>query len=101
MAYFLKKTKTKYDIYLQIYESFYDPKRKGSAHRSVRPIGYVKKLIASGIEDPIAYFKDEVNRMNAERNERKALFCRRRFGSVHSDGTLCRAARGGGELRSS
>lgn len=73
MAYFLKKTKTKYDIYLQIYESFYDPKRKGSAHRSVRPIGYVKKLIASGIEDPIAYFKDEVNRMNAERNERKAI----------------------------
>ena len=25
MAYFLKKTKTKNDIYLQIYESFYNP----------------------------------------------------------------------------
>ena len=36
MAYFLKKTKTKNDIYLQIYESFYDPERKETAHRSYR-----------------------------------------------------------------
>ena len=33
MAYFLKKTKkNKKGIYLQIYESYYDPERKGSAH---------------------------------------------------------------------
>lgn len=69
MAYFLKKTKTKNDTYLQIYESFYDPIRKGSAHRSIRPLGYVKKLIASGIEDPISYFKNEVDRMNNERKK--------------------------------
>ena len=27
MAYFLKKTKNKKGLYLQIYESFYDPER--------------------------------------------------------------------------
>ena len=71
MAYFLKKSNSNNDIYLQIYESFYDPERKGSAHRSVRPLGYVKKLQAQGIEDPIAYYKEEVARMNQERKEKK------------------------------
>ena len=71
MAYFLKKSNSNNDIYLQIYESFYDPARKGSAHRSIRPLGYVKKLQAQGIEDPIAYYKEEVARMNQERKEKK------------------------------
>ena len=73
MAYFLKKTKTKNDIYLQIYESFYDPERKGSAHRSYRPVGYVNKLIASGIEDPISYFQQEVDSLNQKLSADKAL----------------------------
>lgn len=72
MGYFLKKTKTKYDTYLQIYESYYDPDRKHGAHRSIKPIGYVKKLIASGIEDPIAYYQDEVDKMNQELSIKKA-----------------------------
>lgn len=71
MAYFLKKSNSNNDIYLQIYESFYDSDRKASRHRSVRPLGYVKKLKAQGIEDPIAYYKEEVDRMNAERKEKK------------------------------
>ena len=66
MAYFLKKTNTKNDIYLQIYESFYDPDKKGTAHRSVRPVGYVKKLIDKGIDDPISFYQNEVDKMNAE-----------------------------------
>ena len=49
MAYFLKKTKNKKGIYLQIYESYYDPERKGGAHRSYKPIGYVHELQANGI----------------------------------------------------
>lgn len=72
MGYFLKKTKTKYDTYLQIYESYYDPDRKHGAHRSIKPIGYVKKLIDSGIEDPIAYYQDEVDKMNQELSIKKA-----------------------------
>ena len=71
MAYFLKKSNSNNDIYLQIYESFYDPDRKASRHRSVRPLGYVTKLKAQGIEDPVSYYKDEVDRMNAERKEKK------------------------------
>lgn len=72
MAYFLKKTKTKNDIYLQIYESFYDPQRKGGAHRSYRPVGYVSKLVESGIDDPVAYFQAEVDELNKKHNEKKA-----------------------------
>ena len=72
MAYFLKKTNTNNDIYLQIYESFYDPERKGSAHRSHKPIGYVKKLIASGIDDPVSYYQEEVDKLNASHKSKKA-----------------------------
>ena len=32
MAYFLKKTKNKKGLYLQIYESFYDPERGHTDH---------------------------------------------------------------------
>lgn len=71
MAYFLKKTKTKNDIYLQIYESFYDPQRKGAAHRSYRPVGYVNRLIASGIDDPISHFQKEVDELNKKLSAEK------------------------------
>ena len=55
MAYFLKKTNNKKGTYLQIYESFYDPQRRGGAHRSYKPIGYVHELQQKGIDDPIAF----------------------------------------------
>ena len=71
MAYFLKKTKIKNDIYLQIYESFYDPERKGTAHRSYRPVGYVSKLQATGIEDPIAFYQQEVEQLNTKHQAEK------------------------------
>lgn len=88
MAYFLKKTKTKNDIYLQIYESFYDPERKGSAHRSYRPVGYVNKLIASGIEDPISYFQQEVDSLNQKLSADKALSKQRRISDVSPEKLL-------------
>ena len=53
MAYFLKKTKNKKGLYLQIYESFYDPERGHTAHKSFKPIGYVHELQAKGIDDPV------------------------------------------------
>lgn len=64
MAYFLKKTKNKKGLYLQIYESFYDPERGHAAHKSYKPIGYVHELQAKGIDDPISYYKDEVAKLN-------------------------------------
>ena len=64
MAYFLKKSNLKKGTYLQIYESFYDPERKGTAHRSYKAIGYVHELIHNGMEDPISFYKEEVYRLN-------------------------------------
>lgn len=88
MAYFLKKTKTNNDIYLQIYESFYDPERKGSAHRSYRPVGYVNKLIASGIEDPVSYFQQEVDSLNQKHSADKALSRQRQISDLSPEKLL-------------
>lgn len=71
MAYFLKKTKNKKGLYLQIYESFYDPGRKQTAHKSFKPLGYVEELIKEGIDDPISYYSDEVKRMNLRRKSER------------------------------
>lgn len=71
MAYFLKKTNNKKGTYLQIYESYYDPERKGGAHRSYKPIGYVHELQADGIDDPVSFYGEEVRKLNQEYKERK------------------------------
>ena len=71
MAYFLKKTNNKKGTYLQIYESYYDPERKGGAHRSYKPIGYVHELQAGGIDNPISFFSDEVKKLNQEYKKNK------------------------------
>ena len=64
MAYFLKKSKLKKGIYLQIYESFYDPQRGHTAHKSYKALGYVNDLIQNGIDDPIAFYKQEIFELN-------------------------------------
>ena len=71
VAYFLKKTKNKKGIYLQIYESYYDPQRKGGAHRSYKPIGYVHELQAKGIDDPITFYNEEIRKLNQEYQNQK------------------------------
>ena len=72
MAYFLKKTNNKKGTYLQIYESYYDPQRKGGAHRSYKPIGYVHELVENGIDDPLSHFQLEVDELNRRSTEKKA-----------------------------
>ena len=72
MAYFLKKTTLKGRTYLAIYESFYSHEKKGTAHRSIKPLGSVETLKANGIDDPIAYGQEQVDLMNAERKHEKA-----------------------------
>lgn len=71
MAYFLKKTNNKKGTYLQIYESFYDPQRGHTAHKSFKPIGYAHELQEKGIDDPVSFYKEEVNRLNKERCDSK------------------------------
>lgn len=71
MAYFLKKTKNKKGTYLQIYESYYNPERKCGAHRSYKPIGYVHELQENGIDDPVSFYSEEVQKLNQEHQKRK------------------------------
>jgi len=66
VAFFLKKTNLKRGVYLQIYESFYDRSKKGTAHKSYKAVGYVQDLIESGIPDPVAYYSEVVAQMNIE-----------------------------------
>lgn len=69
MAYFLKKTKKNNKTYLAIYESFYSHDRKGTAHKSYKPLGTVESHLENGIEDPIEYFQKEVDALNKARND--------------------------------
>ena len=69
MAYFLKKSNLKKGVYLQIYESFYDAERKQTAHRSYKALGYVNELKNKGIDDPVSYYKAEVEKLNRARKD--------------------------------
>ena len=71
MAYFLKRSNLKKGLYLQIYESFYNPLKNQTSHRSYKALGYVDDLKASGIDDPVSYYKEEVRKMNEERKKEK------------------------------
>lgn len=82
MAYFLKKSRNKKGLYLQIYESHWDRERGHTAQTSVKALGYEHELRESGIEDPIAHFKAEVDAMNAERRAGKAKAKARRIGDT-------------------
>lgn len=67
MAYFLKKTQRKNGLYLQIYESFYNPDKKETSHRTFQNLGNINYLITNDIPDPISHYKDVVNKMNIQR----------------------------------
>ena len=69
MAYFLKQSNTSKGLYLQIYESYHDKKTKTSRHKCYKSIGYVKDLISDKIPDPVAYYKEEVKKLNNKRNK--------------------------------
>ena len=71
MSYFLKKTNNKKGTYLQIYESYYDPERQQGAHRSYKPLGYVHELQEKGIQDPVTFFREEVQKLNQEFKQKK------------------------------
>ena len=67
MAYFLKKANQSNNLYLAIYESYYSPEVKGTRHKCYKSLGSITSLKKKGIEDPIAYFQKEVDRLNEER----------------------------------
>ena len=67
MAYFLKQTTLKGRTYLSIVESFYDGNKKGTAHKVYKSLSSIETLKKKGIEDPVAYYQKEVDKLNSER----------------------------------
>ena len=67
MAFFLKQTKLKGRTYLAIYESFYNPKKKETSHRSFKSLGSVETHKENGIKDPVALFQKEVDELNNQK----------------------------------
>lgn len=69
MAYFLKKTTLKGRTYISICESFYSHEKKGTAHKTYKSLGSVETWKDNGMEDPISFFQDEVDKLNQERSQ--------------------------------
>lgn len=69
MAYFLKKTKLKNRTYLAIYESFYHPDKRGTAHSCYQSLGSIETLLAQGMDNPIAHFQHVVDELNQAKHE--------------------------------
>lgn len=69
MAYFLKKTTLKGRTYISICESFYSHEKKGTAHKTYKSLGSVETWKENGMEDPISFFQDEVDKLNQERSQ--------------------------------
>ena len=74
MIYFLKKsTPTKKGTYLQIYINYYDANTKKKKTKSYKSIGYVNDLIKSGVADPIAYYSEQVKKLNEDLKQTQEL----------------------------
>lgn len=70
MAYFLKQAKLKGRTYISICESFYNHDKKGTAHRTYKSLGSIETHKANGLEDPVAFFQQEVDKLNREKEEK-------------------------------
>jgi len=69
MAYFLKKAYQNNRTFLAIYESFYDHNKKGTAHRCFKSFGSLESLLKQGIDDPIAFIQEKVDKLNKDKKE--------------------------------
>lgn len=72
MAYFLKKTNKNGKVYLSIVNSVHSSERGHAIHQTYASYGTGDELKDRGIEDPIAYLKEEVERLNFETNQSKS-----------------------------
>ena len=80
MSYFLKKTKNKKGLYLQIYSGSMSRERGHVVQSCYRSLGYYDDLVAGGIEDPVAHFQKEVDGLNAAERMRKQADRGRKIG---------------------
>ena len=73
MAYFLKKAKLKGRTYLSIVESYYSHEKRGAAHRTYKSLSSVETWKAKGIDDPVAHFQKEVEKLNKEAKNKMVI----------------------------
>ena len=71
MAYYLRLDHKKRGTYLQMYDKYWDKEKKQARSKSIQAFGYLEDLISDEMPDPVAYYKEFVNRKN---NERAAAF---------------------------
>ena len=69
MAYFLKQTKVRGRVYLQISETVYNKQTKKSSNRCYKKLGYLDDLTGDETPDPVAYYKEEAKKLNGKRNK--------------------------------
>ncbi len=67
MAYYLRQTRKQKGTYLQVYESRWNKELKQPRSKSIEAIGYVEELISDEMPDPVAYYKNYVDKLNQER----------------------------------
>lgn len=70
MGYFLRQDKKKKGIYLQMYETYWNPEIKQARTRYIESFGYVEELKSDGIPDPISHYKALVQKREEERRAR-------------------------------
>lgn len=71
MAYFLKTSHYKKGDYIQIYFSFRDPETRKPRNKCYKTLGYIEDLKASGIADPVSYYKKQIELLNEEYKKKK------------------------------
>lgn len=67
MGYFLRQEKKKNRVYLQMYETYWDKDKKQARSKCVKSFGYVDELTSNDMPDPVAYYKDYVNKEEKKR----------------------------------
>lgn len=71
MSFFLKQTKIRNRTFLQISETTYDKASKKSSNRCYKKLGFLDELITDEMNDPISFYKEEIKKLNLERNNLK------------------------------
>ena len=70
MGYFLRQDKKKNGIYLQMYETYWNPEIKQARTRYIQSFGYVEELKSNGIPDPVSHFNAVVREEEEKRRTR-------------------------------
>lgn len=71
MSYFVKKTKNKKGLYIQIYSGEYDSDVGNAVHKCYKSLGYYDALVAAGDPDPVATAQKTVDELNRKRKLEK------------------------------